>query len=209
MRIFIGGTPTGTLRHITPAEYRAHCGMLVSWRDRAHPRHAVKLGAPWGMDNFAFTAFDAVQFRRALVAYEGMPGCKYVVAPDVVCNARETLARFNEWHDEIKGYGYPIALAAQDGIETLAVPWDVLDAIFIGGSTKFHFSDTARELTYEAHRRGKWVHMGRVNSARRWNYAQAIGCDSVDGTGVVIERKRILEALPILRNRQSYMWSAD
>lgn len=29
---------------------------------------------------------------------------------------------------------------------------------------------------------------------------------SVDGTGVVIERKRILEAMPILRNRQSYMW---
>jgi hypothetical protein len=208
VRVFIGGTPTGTLAHITRAEFRAHCGMLVSWRDRAHPRHAVRLGAPWGMDNFAFTGFDPVAFRRALVSYSGVPGCKFTVAPDVVADAQATARRFGEWHDEIKAHGYPIALAAQDGLETLEVPWRDLDAIFIGGSTEFHFSDFARELTHEAQRRGKWVHMGRVNSARRWNYAHAIGCDSVDGTGVVIERRRILEAMPILRNRQSYMWGA-
>ena len=34
----------------------------------------------------------------------------------------------------------------------------------------------------EAKRRGKHVHMGRVNSKTRYRYAEAIGCDSVDGT---------------------------
>lgn len=39
-----------------------------------------------------------------------------------------------------------------------------------------------RALVAEAKRRGKWVHMGRVNSGKRFRYAAAIGCDSVDGT---------------------------
>jgi hypothetical protein len=40
----------------------------------------------------------------------------------------------------------------------------------------------ARALTAEAKARGKHVHMGRVNSLRRLRYADAIGCDSADGT---------------------------
>lgn len=39
-----------------------------------------------------------------------------------------------------------------------------------------------RLLVDEAKRLGKWVHMGRVNSRKRFEYARAIGCDSVDGT---------------------------
>lgn len=40
----------------------------------------------------------------------------------------------------------------------------------------------ARSLVHEAKRRGKWVHFGRVNSMKRFEYARAIGCDSADGT---------------------------
>lgn len=39
-----------------------------------------------------------------------------------------------------------------------------------------------RVLAAEAKARGKWVHMGRVNSRKRYEYARRIGCDSVDGT---------------------------
>lgn len=206
MRLLIGGTPTGTLRHISAADYRAHCGMLVSWRDRAHPRHAVKLGAPWGMDNFAFTGFDPVAFRRSLVAYSGVPGCLFCVAPDVVGDAGSTLARFAEWHDEIKSLGYPIALAIQNGQETQAIPWGDLDAVFIGGDTAFKFSQFVRDLVYEARMRGKWTHMGRVNSVRRWNYAHSIHMNSVDGTSLVIARSNIRYALPVARNKQRSLW---
>ena len=39
-----------------------------------------------------------------------------------------------------------------------------------------------RDLVAEAKERGKWAHMGRVNSMRRYDYARGIGCDSADGT---------------------------
>lgn len=40
----------------------------------------------------------------------------------------------------------------------------------------------ATHMALEAKRRGKHVHMGRVNSLRRLRFARDIGCDSVDGT---------------------------
>jgi hypothetical protein len=40
----------------------------------------------------------------------------------------------------------------------------------------------AHRLGAETKRRGKWLHMGRVNSARRFAIAELMGCDSVDGT---------------------------
>lgn len=206
MRLLIGGTPTGTLRHISIADYRAHCGMLVTWRDRAHPRRAIKLGVPWAMDNFAFTGFKADAFRRSMDAYEGLPGCLFAVAPDVVGDARATLDQFAQWRDEIKGHGYPIALAIQNGQEKLLVPWSDIDAVFIGGDTAFKFSDYVRGLVAEARMRGKWTHMGRVNSVRRWNYAHSLHVQSVDGTSLVIARSNIHYALPVAKNKQRSLW---
>jgi hypothetical protein len=209
VRLLISGTPTGTLKHITAAEYRAHCGMLVTWRDRVSPIHAIRLGAPWAMDNFAFTGFDPARFRRALVAYAGVPDCLFCVVPDVVGNAADTLAAFAVWHDEIKGHGYPVALAIQNGQESHAIPWANLDAVFIGGDTAFKYSDFVRGVIHEARARGKHTHMGRVNSVRRWNYAHSLRIHSVDGTGMVIERRRVLEALPVIRNRQYPIWGDE
>jgi hypothetical protein len=50
----------------------------------------------------------------------------------------------------------------------------------------------AAALVAEAKRRGKYDHMGRVNSARRAAYAASIGCDSIDGTGASKFRDRRL-----------------
>jgi hypothetical protein len=43
-------------------------------------------------------------------------------------------------------------------------------------------SRAASDLTLEAQRRGKKVHMGRVSSETRIRHAIAIGCDTADGT---------------------------
>ena len=59
---------------------------------------------------------------------------------------------------------------------------DDFDVLFIGGSTAWKLGPHARQLVGEAKARGKRVHMGRVNSGRRYRYAHAIGCDTVDGT---------------------------
>jgi hypothetical protein len=108
--------------------------------------------------------------------------CLFAVAPDVVGDAAATLARSAPWLPRIRALGYPAALAAQDGLEALTVPWDEVDVLFIGGTTGWKLGSDARRLIADAKARGKWVHMGRVNSQRRYTYARKIGCDSVDGT---------------------------
>ena len=108
--------------------------------------------------------------------------CRFAVAPDVVGDAAATLARSLPWLAAIRALGYPVAYVAQDGSETISPPWDSLDVLFIGGSTEWKLGHHARALVREAKQRGKRVHMGRVNSERRYRYALAIGCDSADGT---------------------------
>jgi hypothetical protein len=108
--------------------------------------------------------------------------CAFATAPDVVGDARATLARSAPFLPVIRAMGYPAAFVAQDGLEDLTVPWDAFDVLFIGGSTDWKLGKSARLLTAEAKQCGKTVHMGRVNSARRYRYAEAIGCDSADGT---------------------------
>jgi hypothetical protein len=108
--------------------------------------------------------------------------CLFAVAPDVVGDAAATLEKSAPWMPQMRDLGYRVAFVAQDGQESLPVPWDEFDALFIGGSTEWKLGPHARELAAEAKRRGRWVHMGRVNSERRYRYAAAIGCDSADGT---------------------------
>ena len=71
----------------------------------------------------------------------------------------------------------------QDGIPgPEAVPWDQIEAVFVGGSTEFKLGELAREIVGEATARGKWIHVGRVNSLRRIAYAKSIGANSIDGS---------------------------
>jgi hypothetical protein len=116
--------------------------------------------------------------------------CQFVVAPDVVRgpagelrpDAAATLARSAPMLPRIRALGFPAALVAQNGLEHLDVPWDNFDVLFIGGDDGWKEGPHAARLAAEAKARGKPVHMGRVNSLRRLRIAQAIGCDSVDGT---------------------------
>lgn len=108
--------------------------------------------------------------------------CAFATAPDVVADAAATLDRSVPFLSAIRARGYPVALVAQDGLERLTVPWQAFDVLFLGGSTVWKLGAHARRLADAARARGKRVHMGRVNSLRRYRYADAIGCHSVDGT---------------------------
>jgi hypothetical protein len=141
-------------------------------------RHGIGAGYP-GDEAF-------LTWLAHLAADPADPGalaaCRFAVAPDVVADAAATLARSAPFLPAIRDLGYPVALVAQDGLEDLQVPWDDIDALFIGGSTEWKLGQHAHRLGAEAKRRGKWLHMGRVNSARRFAIAELLGCDSVDGT---------------------------
>lgn len=74
--------------------------------------------------------------------------------------------------------------------------WEDIEALFIGGDTRFKFSPIIAEIVQTARRRGVWIHMGRVNSVRRLEYACAIGCDSCDGSGMARFPDSVFDASP-------------
>lgn len=138
----------------------------------------------WAADNGCFTQGAAFKMERFLAWLDRQPreGCLFVVAPDVPFDAEATVQRFAGASRAIRALGFPVALAAQNGLENMVIPWDDLDAIFIGGDTEWKLSNAAARICWEATHRGKWVHMGRVNSRKRMERAVGMGCDSVDGT---------------------------
>jgi hypothetical protein len=142
----------------------------------------LALGLPWAADNSAYSCWDERRFRRMLDRIARVPGCMWVAAPDVVADAAATVELFDIWQPRIAARGLPVALVLQDGQERLDVPWDRLDALFIGGSTEWKLGEHARRLAREAKARGKLLHCGRVNSRRRIGHAAVIGCDSIDGS---------------------------
>ena len=156
-----------------------YVGRLVS------PRcgNRIRPGETWAADNDAFLAWDEQRFVDMLVRIEGIPGCVFVAAPDVVADARATMDRFWDWRIEIVGRGLPVALVAQDGLEDMDIPWIAFDALFLGGTTEWKLSASSANLAREAKYRGKWLHVGRVNTRRRLRQAYDIGADSIDGTG--------------------------
>lgn len=131
----------------------------------------------------------------------------FAVAPDVPFDAAGTLGESLPWMSRIRSLGIPAAFAAQDGCEQLGVPWDELDVLFLAGSTEWKVGPVAHQLTQEARRLGKRVHMGRVNSLKRLRVAEAFGCHSADGTyltfGPEINLSRLLGWLAELEQRPS------
>jgi len=140
---------------------------------------------PWAIDNGAFARFDAKAFQALLAReFHHRENCLFVTAPDVVGSARRTLEVFEHWRPRLDGWR--VALACQDGQEDLPIPWDRIDAIFIGGSTAFKVSDVAAQCLKAAKALGKWVHIGRVNDPARYEYFEKMGADSCDGTGIAM-----------------------
>ncbi len=139
-------------------------------------------GLPWAANNGCWGGLDVLAFRRMLVAVTGKPRCLFVVCPDVVADARATLALFGEWAALVRTTGHPLAFVGQDGAEDAGVPWGEIDAYFVGGSTAWKMSRASISLMAEARSRGKHVHVGRVNTQRRLRWAYDCGADSVDGS---------------------------
>jgi hypothetical protein len=63
------------------------------------------------------------------------------------------------------------------------IPWNDIDAIFIGGSTEFKLSKHSQQICKAAKSLDKWVHIGRVNTPERFEWASDLA-DSIDGTGL-------------------------
>lgn len=168
--------------------------MLQPWKGN-HPMHHRW----WGADNGRFAAPDAytdekyIGWLTKLLPYGHR--CLFATAPDVVCDPVATWELSEPLLPVIRSIGYPAALVAQDGIENAAIVWESFDCLFIGGSTEWKLSEGAYALMREAKHRGKWVHMGRVNSFRRLVAASLSSVDSTDGTFLAFGPDRNLPRL--------------
>jgi hypothetical protein len=171
---------TGKDLNTCEAEIGEQVGQLLTPLTRYRLRDPSR---PWAIDNGGFSRFEEAAFL-ALLAREDhhKENCKFVCLPDVVGSARRTLEIFERWLPRIAGWRS--ALVIQDGQDHLPIPWDQIDAVFIGGTTAFKCGDGTAQIIRTAKILGKWVHVGRVNDPVRWDHFEKLGADSVDGTGI-------------------------
>lgn len=107
--------------------------------------------------------------------------CLFAVIPDTVCNADATLSQFDRLSGPVADMGYPVALAAQNGMTVDDVPWDRISCLFLGGDDAWKMGPPAVTLIRAALARGKKVHAGRVNGGDRFAYFRALGVHTADG----------------------------
>jgi len=140
-------------------------------------------GGKFAIDNGGFSQCDPAGFISLLEREKpNMQQCIFVAVPDVVGDARRTGELFEHWHWKMPGC--PLAFVAQDGQQDLPIPWKLINAIFIGGSTQFKMSRHAEAIIKCAQWQQKWVHVGRVNGAGPVRHFEKLNVDSIDGTGL-------------------------
>ena len=145
---------------------------------------------PYILDNGAYTAFPARTFERMALDALQCEQCLYVVMPDIVGDHLGTVNSFFHWMDRLEILDGPIqdklAFVAQNGctVETMDdALWDRFGCLFVGGDDEYKEGAEAFRLIEEAKIRGKWVHIGRVNTSRKIVYFHGLA-DSFDGSGI-------------------------
>ena len=146
-------------------------------------RHAPSADWAWAADNGCFAErWQEQKWLNWLSSRTDPATALFATVPDVVCDHNATLDRWQQYASVVQGLGFAPAFVLQDGATLETLPMAEMGALFIGGSTEYKTSDEAHRLVKSCQRHGKWIHMGRVNSARRLRLAYDWGCDSVDGT---------------------------
>ncbi len=165
-------------------------GVLMTPRAGNRIKTANMAKTVWACDNDCFGGLKPVPYLRFLAkVVESGSKPVFVACPDSVGSAQETWRLYDIWAPLLRSLSLPVALVLQDGLEQwkwrarLTSVWDELAAVFVGGTTKFKEGVCAAEIVEEAKRRGKWVHVGRVNSLRRIERFAKLGADSFDGSG--------------------------
>lgn len=205
MLIMVSGA-TATVRTMSPL----FVGRLITPQNGNDVKTLAESGMTWAADNGCFTGLDAVKYTKMLdrLAQHRNDRLKFVTVPDVVADHAATVALFVEWIGAVDGRGLPAAFVAQDGATIAGTPWGKIAAVFIGGSTRWKLGEQAQSIIRSAQQRGKWVHVGRVNTPERLRVCKALGVDSVDGSQFSRwSATHLPGAVRILQEQQLYMWS--
>lgn len=116
-------------------------------------------------DNYAFIKFDAPKYVEMLRKFIHTPHIlRWVTAPDVVGDCKETYKKFGVWGEVLNGFGFDVAYVLQDGQTFDSIPLSDIRCVFLGGTDDFKLSREAYRLCARCKDAGKIIHIGRVNS---------------------------------------------
>lgn len=170
-------------------------GTVVGWLAGRFPDRIASLYGPfdwkkpiffmdYALDNGRFAAttknkpWDETKFLKMLDNIkENIPqDPMWIVVPDFVGDRDKTLKEWDKWEPIISKYGWPLAMACQDGM----TPDDVPDGVvaFIGGTTDWKRKNI-KVFCDECPR----VHIGRISTPKWLWVADKAGAESCDGTG--------------------------
>jgi len=170
--------------------------------------YAKRPGVTWVMDNGAFSDFNEARFMRMAMDALNCDDCLWFAMPDVVGNHSDTIHMFYEYKEKLSRhwigvqenfYSKKMAFVLQDGCNKNSVPWSEITAVFLGGTTQFKMSRDAWLICEEAKRRGKWVHIGRVNTPPRITYFHGLA-DSIDGSSLAKYDKHLDIAIHTIKS---------
>lgn len=193
----------GFMQHITPGKIG---------RDGMYTRH-LEAGSPWCLDNSMFTnKFCYDTWTNKISSFEEYMGtCLFIVTPDVVGDCQATLEQFPRYANIIRKFDYPVAFVTQDGLTPDITPWDDFEVLFVGGTDKHKLGKEAGLLINEGIKRGKWIHIGRVNSPSRMR--KFWRADSWDGTHIGYEPDvaapviaRAVREIRAMKTKQYKLW---
>jgi hypothetical protein len=166
--------------------FHPNFGVMASPASKMIPL-GIEEGRFYGVDNGAYTgAFEPDKFLSYLSLLSPYSGaCLFIVVPDVWGSLSATLYSYEEWAETLATYG-PLALAAQDGMEDEDWP-EGFEWLFIGGTDEWRSGAGPEKCIQRAKRSGKFIHVGRVNSIKRFQHYYNLGADSADGTNAIYE----------------------
>ena len=177
-----GAQPCKIMLDLSPSAIRDRASRFnfEPWQLRTPLTRNALAGVPYGLDNGCFGgSLPPAWYRLIDEARASRP--LWATSPDVVGSARRTMELWPRFARAMMNV--PRALVLQDGIGEFAIPWDEVACVFVGGTDAFKSSGEARAAVTAARLLGKWVHVGRVNTAERAAYWKDLA-DSVDGSGI-------------------------
>lgn len=185
--LLVGGA-TATIRRLSP---HPHLGRFTQPRSGNDLAELAGSGLWWAADNDALQGLDVDAYLAMVdrIAAGDRSRLLFVTAPDAAEMAptgpriswEGTVWLWRSWRRALAARALPLAIVLQDGATTDSVPWDEVAAVFLGGSDGWKDGPAAAALLVEARRRGKWRHVGRMNTQRRERLLLPL-CESFDGT---------------------------
>ena len=131
----------------------------------------------------------------------------FVVAPDIVCGGKASLDLSLAWVPALLARNLRVVIPVQNGMTPgdLAPHLGQRVGLFVGGDTEW--KESTLPLWGELKTRtGCWLHVGRVNTARRIRLCAMSGVDSIDGTSASRFAKTVAPLDAALRQSALCLW---